>query len=980
MKIQSLILVIFAVFLTFPSCVTKKKRGDVSALKKFYHNTTAEFNGYYNANVILNESILQLNQQHEDNYNQILDIYEYVEAPNPTALAGELDNAIKKVAMVVALHRVSHWTDDCYLLMGQAQYLKQDYESAEETFKYLVSEFEEDGSEDNPNVKKEKTRAEKQKTIKEKRKEREKERKRKRKEIRKRNKERKKAIRRRKRGKAPKEKDPVEVLEEKQEEEAMAEAEEEPKMSTDPDNYFLKHRPAYQGGQLWYARTLVERGKFEAADRIFRKMAEDPKTFKDIQVELAPAMAYSALEQQRYNLAITHLQNAILLENDKTLKARYAFIVAQLLRKVGKTAEAYAYFEKVLDFRPSYEMEFNTKLQLATNAYATGKASPAEIKRDLEKMINDEKNIEYRDQIYFALAQVAFQNNERAEGIRYLSLSAKYNAGNKAQQAEAYYQLASLFLENEEYPDAKLYFDSTLTVMAENDERFQEVQLYSKNLSEIATNIQVITLQDSLLVISRMSKEEKKALALELKRMEEEQRIKEAEALARQNAIAANSGNGPQNRDIGAVLKNNRASLTRGGSAGNFVIEDYWAYDEKMVRRGKREFEKKYGNRPLVDNWRISSKIESALEEVEEEEEKDRITLSTDISQDEIDNILADVPSNPVEIAKAKKVVENALFSLGKLYRDKIQNYNRSIEALEELLARYPDTQHKAEAWYYLYLDYSDIGNTGKAEEYRRKLLNDAKDSIYAQVLANPNYFNESESEEKRLNKYYRDAYAMFTSGNYQEAYNRANNASQEFGNNNPLRAKFAMLVAMSTGNLEGEENYVKSLKDLIAKYPDTEEERRAREILRLLGDDSQYSSIKDGENNDNTKSSNFAPAPGDLHYIIVVLDKNANLNKAKTDIGNYHRKYHKLDNLKISNIYLGNTEEDRIPILVIRRFQNKDEAMRYYDGVVKNEKEFLSIDIRYNIYGVATNNYREILKQRSMDGYDSFFRQNYLK
>jgi hypothetical protein len=94
----------------------------------------------------------------------------------------------------------------------------------------------------------------------------------------------------------------------------------------------------------------------------------------------------------------------------------------------------------------------------------------------------------------------------------------------------------------------------------------------------------------------------------------------------------------------------------------------------------------------------------------------------------------------------------------------------------------------------------------------------------------------------------------------------------------------------------------------------------------------------------------------------------------------NYHRKYHKLDNLKISNIYLGNTEEDRIPILVIRRFQNKDEAMRYYDGAVKNEKDFLSIDIKYKLYGVATNNYREILKQRSMDGYDSFFRESYLK
>ena len=177
MKIQSLILVIIAVFLTFPSCVTKKKKSDISPLKKFYHNTTAEFNGYYNANVILNESIIKLNDQHKDNYNQLLDIYEYAAAPNPAEMAPELDNAIKKVAMVVALHRVSHWTDDCYLLMGQAQFLKQDYESAEETFKYLVTEFAKDGTEESPNAKETKTRAERQKSAKDKRKEREKARK-----------------------------------------------------------------------------------------------------------------------------------------------------------------------------------------------------------------------------------------------------------------------------------------------------------------------------------------------------------------------------------------------------------------------------------------------------------------------------------------------------------------------------------------------------------------------------------------------------------------------------------------------------------------------------------------------------------------------------------------------------------------------------------------------------------------------------------
>lgn len=49
------------------SCATQKSRHDVSKFKKFYHNTTALYNGYFNANVLLEESFEQLDAQVEDN-------------------------------------------------------------------------------------------------------------------------------------------------------------------------------------------------------------------------------------------------------------------------------------------------------------------------------------------------------------------------------------------------------------------------------------------------------------------------------------------------------------------------------------------------------------------------------------------------------------------------------------------------------------------------------------------------------------------------------------------------------------------------------------------------------------------------------------------------------------------------------------------------------------------------------------------------
>ena len=134
-------LLILVVFSMASACTTQKKKSDMSALGELYHNTTAHYNGYFNADELVTASILTLDQQHEDNYTKLLPMYEYVAAENPQAVAPDLDEAIKKVSIVVNLHRYSKWTDDCYLIVGKAQYLKQDYESAEETLRYMANEF-----------------------------------------------------------------------------------------------------------------------------------------------------------------------------------------------------------------------------------------------------------------------------------------------------------------------------------------------------------------------------------------------------------------------------------------------------------------------------------------------------------------------------------------------------------------------------------------------------------------------------------------------------------------------------------------------------------------------------------------------------------------------------------------------------------------------------------------------------------------------
>ena len=136
-KIGAILLTI----LVMAACTTQKKKGELSAIGKLYHNTTAKYNGYFNARELMEETFVSLDEQYQDNYNKILPVFTYTEADNPQAVAGDLDIAMEKVSIVINLHRESVWTDDCYLIIGQAQFLKKDYESAEETLRYLINEY-----------------------------------------------------------------------------------------------------------------------------------------------------------------------------------------------------------------------------------------------------------------------------------------------------------------------------------------------------------------------------------------------------------------------------------------------------------------------------------------------------------------------------------------------------------------------------------------------------------------------------------------------------------------------------------------------------------------------------------------------------------------------------------------------------------------------------------------------------------------------
>ncbi|MCF8246649.1 MAG: tetratricopeptide repeat protein [Saprospiraceae bacterium] len=985
-------LFLITVFLVVSSCVTQKKKDDVGALGKGYHNMTAHYNGYYNATVLIAEGKLELENQYKENYRKVLPVYKYLATDNPKAVAESMDKAAEKVSLVVNMHRVSRWTDDCYLVLGQSQYLKQDFESAEESLEFMTAEFNPkevakreaksnkskkrkkavkkgrvSNSGDDGNEKVELSKKEKQKLADKKRKEREKERKQKMKEA-------KKAKKARKKGKKVAPKKSEDKSTEKKPTKAETEVADEPEVETlpapgsitlgdlepdvvqsNPENYFMKHRPAYQEGMLWLARTYIERENYTNAERILNDLERSPGTFDDVRSEAAVAKAHFYLKQKKYDLAVEPLNAAIDLVKDKQMKARLAFILGQIHQKAKRRDAAYAAYAVVLKNQPPYEMDFAARLNLA-------EASPSnqEAVSQLERMLKEEKNKEYQDQIYFALASIALENGDKKEGIKNLELSLQKSTANISQKAESYLLLADLYFEEESYVKAKLYYDSTLLVMTDADERFRKVTSLAENLEGIAMNLNIISVQDSLLRISNMTEEEQLALATNIRKAENEEKIRKI----KEKAAQENGTNAP--------------NIPKGGPAPvNFGNSKFFAYNDRNVKDGKRDFERKWGSRTLQDNWRRADQSSVADENSEIQAAKETKLLSTE----EVKAILKDVPDTPEKIAAANREIEAAFFNLGSLFRDRLQNYKKSALSLEELLNRYPETQYKLDAYYYLYLSYRDMGDPANAQRYFDMIVDNYPNSNYARILKDPSFAAEIKAKQDKLTSYYDETLLNFERRDYQSAFDRIEKVPEMFGGQNKLMSRFSLLGAMCVGNLQGKEAYVEALKEVIAKYPADPESTRAKEILRLLGESvgsgpgqQRDLPLADGQ------VGNYKVSDDQLHMVVVVFNSDVVLNDAKIIVSDYNEKYHKPQKLRMNNIYLGDGEA-RKPVISIRRFTDKKEAMEYLDTCVKNRKDFLDEKkYQYDVLPISQDNYRELLRSKALDDYKAFFEKNYSK
>jgi hypothetical protein len=175
-------------------------------------------------------------------------------------------------------------------------------------------------------------------------------------------------------------------------------------------------------------------------------------------------------------------------------------------------------------------------------------------------------------------------------------------------------------------------------------------------------------------------------------------------------------------------------------------------------------------------------------------------------------------------------------------------------------------------------------------------------------------------------------------------------------------------------GATVGKEAYVDALKHVVARYPNSPEEKKARDMLLLLGD-SKNTQVY-GETG--LSDAKFTIEDNALHFVVVYVNNQdeVNLQDTKVALAKFHNQYFQLDNLKMASLVFDPSKNHSL--VLVRSFTTKDKAMKYLETAMRNPKEFLPSNAIYEVYPITQKNYREVIKARTLDSYREFFEANY--
>lgn len=840
----------------FSSCSTKRDKW----INRNWHSLNTHYNGYYYGNLAIEEAFVELAKVNKDNYNSVIQVYQYgdkntAQAVNPlsdrTLVKGT--NMIRKHSMLINGKQKNRWIDDCYFFMGKANFIKREHSSALQQFQYVMQSSEKEST----------------------------------KEL----------------------------------------------------------------ARLWMIKTYQDMGEFGQAESEFNNVVPTKLPKKNGMREYYATMADFFIKSEDYTPAIIPLEELLKITKKKSRRARYTFILGQIYRLMGDTEQSRKLFAEAVRLKPEFELEFQAAIALALSSGADG--NNEELRKKLRKLLRDDNNIDFRDQIYYAMAILDEKDKNMDLAVTDYKKSVKTSTVNKEQKGISYLALAEIYFADRKFVPAQAYYDSASTNLDKKHPRFNQVNALKQNLGAIVNNINTVNTEDSLQALVRMPEKDR------LKKIEDYiDKLRKAD----DEKLAAE--------------ENPNALINSMGGAATPNTGKWYFENPQTVSFGVKEFAKTWGSRKNEDNWRRKNKAMVIGDpgqvmidpEALKQQERDKLEQT----RYNPETYLAMLPFGDSALAASSEAIYDALYQLGILYKQNLKAYDRSIEAFENLEKRNTDNKHFPETYYQLYVLNGLINNPSKAAEYRNIILTKYPDSEFALIITDPEYLKRREQNEKGADTYYAETFALLKAKNYTAVSDNYAQALTRYKDSDAL-PKFALLNAIARGYILGRDEYLRELGRVDSLYPGTEQAREAKRIVDVLGSIQSGGQPGDGQ----AAAPLFVKGPSEVHYMIIrVPDMAADLTKTKNSMGNFNSEFFSTMNINAQELLY----DAETKFLVVKQFENADKALIYAVALDKNSEilEKIPTEEVCTYFVISQKNYATLMKNKQLPEYMKFYFDNY--
>lgn len=735
--------------------------------------------------------------------------------------------------------------------------------------------------------------------------------------------------------------------------------------------------------QIWLAKTYIALGNFPEAKRVLIKVEQamndaqdgrdrkfiekiqdrkkgknqrkrnkkkgikEPATFpKRLVVDYEATMADFYIQQKDYKQAIEHLEKAIPVCKDKKRKARYMFVLAQLYQKMGDGTMATYYYNKVAHSNAPYEMQFQAKINKALSATSGGE----EIRKELNKMLRDEKNAEFKDQIYYALAEMDIKEGNVPSAKSNYSNSVYWSLKNDRQKGISYLRLADLSFSEKDYIKSQKYYDSCVKVMPKDYETYDAIASKAEGLSDLVFHYETVVFEDSVQRIAAMDPDSRDKF---LKQTVKD--IQEREALRKRQE---------QERLLATQDKINTQSQTEGTGS------KWYFYNSKVRGSGFNDFRAQWGTRPLEDNWRRADKTTFTFDEDNPDSTANAGAPTSDSLT--VEDLLVDIPLTPEALDSSNDRLMNSLYMLGVIYKEQLKEESEAISYFKQVVDRGVEHPRVLAALYQLYLMYQKT-SASQAAVYKEMILSRYPDSEIAAVMRDPDYLRKKDEESKKeLNEYavtlndYKLRYygAVITKCNEVITYDTTN----QFLNKYYLLKAFA-ISKTTPGNQEAISSPLRELYEL---SPDSEEGKQAKIYLDQL--QSGQSIVQPDK--PTMGDSPYAVNLNSQHFFIVIIPSDLKLEPNKVKVANFNNEFFRAKHYTVMNSVLSETQQ----LLIVKTFSGFDEGKQYVAAFKSTTAANTLGDIptQFESYLINSANFGTLMQLKDLAVYKAFYENNY--